>query len=115
MEVRLNHLFDEIREKSTRFPAKHVLGFGGVALQKIHFRRSIEDRIDFHMVSIVQSDMGERDFAEFPNAVSFPSRNNVIAGFGLLQHEVHCGDVVRRMSPISARIKVSKPNVLRQS
>src|SRR5215831_12815537 len=86
--------------------------FARIAQQKIDLRGSIENRIHFHVLLVIQSNMRKCDLAQLPHAVRFSSCNHVIPRLGLLQHQMDGFHVVRGMSPVASRIQVAEMNFL---
>src|ERR1043165_2969175 len=80
-QVRGHHLFDHFAERVTRFPTEHSTRFRRIANQQVNLRRPVIPLINFHELTIVETDFRKRELAQLANTISLAGSNHDIIRF----------------------------------
>src|SRR4051812_16844832 len=118
-KIRTDHLAREFARARFVAPAQFFMRLGGVADQKLDFRRSKIARIHldqaptgFTAISFLicpgslpdqaNADILERPFDEGANRNRLPSGEHIVVRFFLLQHQPHTAHIFACMAPIAS-------------
>ena len=93
-------------------PAEDALGLARVAHQEIHLGRTIELRVDDHVLLPIQPDVIERNLAKLPHGVRLAGGDHVVVGVILLEHQPHGVDVIGRIAPVAAGFQVAQAQLV---
>ena len=83
-----------------------------IADQVFHFGRAQELRIDPDMVAGIEANMIEGDADELTDRVRLASRDHIVVGLVLLQHQPHGFDVVLGIAPVALGVEVAEGEFL---
>jgi len=86
------------------FVFEHTRGLAGVTRERVGLGRAHEARVDRHMFTPVETDLGERR----GDRVGHAGRNDVVVGCWLLEHQPPRAHGVARVPPVAARIEVAE-------
>ena len=81
-------------------------------MEVIHFSREEITRIEFHMTLPIQSGLCEGNLHKFTDGMGLARADDIIVGSILLQHQPHCADIVRSVTPVAAPIEISEIELL---
>ncbi len=88
------------------FQPKVLVGLGGVADEEVDLGGPEELLVDDDVVLVAETEVLERDGGELTDAVGLAGADDVVVGFGLLEHVPHRGDVVAGEAPVSFGVEV---------
>src|SRR5688500_8247402 len=108
------HLGDELGKRVLRSPAEHGHRLRRVADQLHGLGWAEKPRIDRDMIAVVQSDLRERELAEFTHGVRLAGGQHVIVRYRLLQHQMHAPYIIRCVPPVAPRVQVAEPQLVRE-
>src|SRR5258707_14069484 len=98
-DVRVDHQRHKLWKARRRTPAQHALRLRRIATQMVNLRRPEVARIDFDKLLPVEPCPRERKLEELAHRVRLPSRDDKVISLGLLQHQEHGFDIIRRVAP----------------
>ena len=104
--VGVDHHPDQLLEADLGLPAEDALGLAGVPHQMLYLRRTHQCGIDLHVIVGVQTGVIERDLQALPDRVGLAGGDHVVVCLVLLEHQIHGGHVVTRISPIALGLEV---------
>ncbi len=86
-----------------------------IADEQIDLGRPVETRIDHHMRFVIQADRREGQPHEIAHVMRAPGRDHEVVGSIVLQHQPHRANVIAGKTPITLRIEVAQPQLVRHT
>ena len=85
----------------------------GIAAQLIDLGRSEVALVDTDVRLPVEVDQAEGDLAQLADGMHLAGRDDEVVGLGLLEHQPHRLDVLRRVAPVSLGVEIAEVQMIR--
>ena len=109
-------MLDQGGEVDFGFPAQHVLGFGGVTDEQVDFGGADELGVLAHVVTpVLDPHLGKGPLHQILDRMGLAGGHDVVAGFGLLQHQPHRLHVVTGVTPVTLGVQVAQHDLVLQA
>src|SRR5277367_509568 len=124
LEVRTNHLADELAKACLMPPAEPLMRLGRIPDQEIDFGWSKVPRIDTHhdLTALIDPglvdalaapfdspiDLAKGEFDKFTHRMSFPRGQNEIVRLLLLDNPIDAFDIVARVAPVASGVQIAQ-------